>query len=250
MGELYVMNEEHHIVEQVCLAQTDSDAADRLVRQYLPFIKAETAKFIKRAPREGYDDELGIAMLAFYESVMAYKRGRGAFLKLAAVGIRNRLIDYYRQEQRHGGNLSLEQPAAGEEEGRTVLDTLDTGEDTVEEHASRDAARSEIEEFAAQLKKFDLSLGDIADNCPKQERTLSACLRALEYAKANPLLLRQVEHCGKLPIAQLSKGAGVEKKTLERHRKYMVAIMIAYTNGFEIIRGHLCRIKDKGGRTA
>ena len=46
----------------------------------------------------------------------------------------------------------------------------------------------------------------------------------------------------KLPIEAVSKGSGVERKTLERHRKYMVALLLAYTNGYEIIRGHLSRL--------
>lgn len=36
---------------------------------------------------------------------------------------------------------------------------------------------------------------------------------------------------------QLVEGAKGERKTLERHRKYIIAILLAYTNGFEIIRG-------------
>ena len=61
-------------------------------------------------------------------------------------------------------------------------------------------------------------------------------------------LIERVEKGGKLPIAELASGSGVERKTLERHRKYMVAMLLAFTNGFEIIRGHLCRLD--GGRGA
>ena len=39
---------EHEIVRSVAAAQKDAQTADALVRQYLPFIKAETAKFLKR----------------------------------------------------------------------------------------------------------------------------------------------------------------------------------------------------------
>ena len=46
---------EHEIVRSVAAAQKDAQAADALVRQYLPFIKAETAKFLKRIPVEGQD---------------------------------------------------------------------------------------------------------------------------------------------------------------------------------------------------
>ena len=80
---------------------------------------------------------------------------------------------------------------------------------------------------------------------------LEACRRALDYARANPALLRQLEQTGRLAINELAAGSQTEKKTLERHRKYLVAILLAFTNGYEIIRGHLCQIgPGKGGKTA
>ena len=112
----------------------------------------------------------------------------------------------------------------------------------------REAAQSEIEEFSRALAAFGITFSDVADNCPKQERTLRACMDALNYARRDPGVLAAVEKSGKLPIAELASGSGVERKTLERHRKYMVAMILAFTNGFEIIRGHLCRLD--GGRGA
>ena len=44
------MNDAHKIVEQVYAAKENVRAADDLIRAYLPFIKAETAKFLKRPP--------------------------------------------------------------------------------------------------------------------------------------------------------------------------------------------------------
>ena len=53
---------------------------------------------------------------------------------------------------------------------------------------------------------------------------------------------------GRLPMGELAAGSGTDKKTMERHRKYLVAILLAFTNGYEIIRGHLCQIAPaKGG---
>lgn len=242
------MSEEHEIIRLVRKAQGDSQAADELIHKYLPFIKSETAKFLKRPPIEGRDDELCIAMLAFYEAVMAYRVGKGAFFSFAAVGIRNRLIDYYRREQRHLGVASLESPVGNDEDGRTLLEQIDSGRNEMEELTDQLVAKAEIQKFAEQLKEFGLSMTDVAECCPKQQRTLDACLQALEYAKGCPQLLEKLVQSRKLPITQLAEGAGVERKTLERHRKYMVAILLAYTNGYEIIRGHLCQIKQKGGR--
>lgn len=236
------MGADYSIVQQVQAAKTNAQAADDLIRQYLPFIKAETAKFLRRPPVEGYDDELSISMFAFYEAAMAYEQGRGAFLKLAAVAIRRRLIDHHRKEQRHRQTISLDQTSGDEEDGQTLLERLDTGYDEIGQMEQRRAARSEIQEFAKQLATFGVTLADVADNCPKQDRTLKACQQVLACARNKPDLLERFLATQKLPIAALAAESGVERKTLERHRKYLVAILLAYTNGYEIIRGHLYRI--------
>ena len=70
---------EHDIVSQVRSAKTDSEAADALIRQYMGFIRSETVKFLHTAPENGHEDELSIAMLAFYEAVLAYEKSRAPF---------------------------------------------------------------------------------------------------------------------------------------------------------------------------
>ena len=47
------MHEEMGILEQVNLAKESVQAADRLIGDYLPFVRSETAKFLKRPPRGG-----------------------------------------------------------------------------------------------------------------------------------------------------------------------------------------------------
>ena len=92
---------EQNIVQLVYAAKTDREAADALIQQYMGFIRSETVKFIHAAPEDGHEDELSLAMLAFYEAILHYERIRGSFLGYAAQAIRNRLIDHYRTEKRH-----------------------------------------------------------------------------------------------------------------------------------------------------
>lgn len=233
-------------------ARGDARRADELVRDYLPFIKAETARFLARPPIEGADDELGIAMFAFHEAVLAYDRSRGAFLPLAARVIRNRLVDFRRREARHAQVESLDRPVCGDEPDDvcTLLDGLDSGRDEIGERHARAASRQEIAEFARVLEGFGITLADVADNCPRQERTVAACRRALAFARGDRALLDRLEKTGRLPMAALAEGAGVERKTLERHRRYLVALLLAYTNGYEVIRGHLYRFEAQDGGSA
>ncbi len=236
--------EEHKIVQQVIRSRQNPEAADQFIRSYMPFIKAETARFLHRPPIEGQDEELSVAMFAFYETMTVYNPDRGAFLPLASAGIRNRLIDYFRREQKYSGQLSLDEPV--DEDGDTLLEKTDSGVDEISDYTDLAGAQEEIKKFSADLALFGLTLTDVADSCPRQERTLDACMKVLDYAKKHPQLLEQMIRSCKLPLSQLALGSGVEKKTLERHRKYLVAILLAFTNGFEIIRGHLSQMK-KGG---
>ncbi|WP_072373194.1 sigma factor [Thermophilibacter mediterraneus] len=245
------MRREKELLARVRAAKGSARAADDLVRDYLPFIKSETAKFMGRPPREGADDELGIAMFAFHEAVLAYDRGRGAFLPLAALSIRNRLVDFRRRERRHEGVDSLDEPRGGAgDDGRALVDDLACERDEIGESEGRSASRREIVAFARQLEGLGIGLADVAQNCPKQGRTLEACGRALAYARGDQALLDRVAQTGKLPLAELARGSGVERKTLERHRRYLVALLVAYTNGYEIIRGHLCRMPGRSGGEA
>ena len=226
------------IAERVQLAKKDSHEADALIADYMPFIKSETAKFLKRSP-EQTDDELSIAMFAFYEAIRNYSRLRGSFLKLAALQIKNRLIDHYRREKRNTGNISLD---AGDEEHSGLLDTISDEHNEFEENEFRDATRHEIEELSAQMETFGLSMSDIAESSPKQSRSAASCSAAIRYARQNPDLLAEFLASKRVPLAKLAKGASVDRKALERHRKYLAGVLLICTNGYEILRGHIMQV--------
>lgn len=231
------------LVSRVTTAKTDSAAADALIADYTPFIRAETAKYLKRQP-EPEDDELSIAMFAFYEAICGYSRLRGAFLKFAALQIRSRLIDYYRRERRSQITVSLNTEA---EDGQSeLMDTLADPHDEFAENEIREATQAEIRELSEQMTEFGVSMTDIAENAPKQGRTLECCKQAVRYARQHPDLLAELLRTKRVPLAQLAAGAQVERKSLERHRKYLVAVLLICTNGYEILRGHIAQVL-KGG---
>lgn len=241
------MHEEHAIITQVYAAKDDSSLADDLIRAYLPFIKSEAAKFMKR-PCSEQDDEYSIAMIAFYEAIRGYERERGSFLGYAALLIRNRLIDHLRKEVRHNSALSLDL-VEGDDES-SIGDKLVEPSNPIGDAVQREATQQEIFELTDVLGDFGISLTDVADNCPKQERTLAACREVVQYAIDNPEILEDLLRTKKLPLAKLKGAVAAERKTLERHRKYILALLLIQTNGFEIIRGHLRpMLQMKGGTT-
>lgn len=237
---------EQSIADRVAQAKISRSAEDTLIQDFLPFIRSETAKFMNRTVQDN-DDELSIAMIAFHEAVHHYDETKGTFLSLASTTIRSRLTDHYRKEKRHMGHISMNTPVGDTD---TEMGDLIVSEE--ESHADRiiyrDATRQEIAELAAQMAEFGVSLSDVADNCPTQERNKAICLRAMQYAKENTDVLDEFLRTQRLPLAKLSDGNRAVRKTLERHRKYLIALLLICTNGYEIIRGHLKQVL-KGGIT-
>ncbi len=229
----------HPVIQAVYAAKEDPQKAEDLIRDYLPFIQAEAGKCMSGfcSPQ---DDEYSIAMIAFHEAIMGYAQDRGGFLPYAALLIRSRILDFQRKEARHRGHLSLHTPTGDGEQ--SLMERVADPRDHFEEAATREATRQEILELSAVLAQFGVSFSDVADNCPKQERTMARCAAAIRYAGENEALLSELLRTKKLPIGQLVLGSGTERKTIERHRKYILAMLLIQTNGYTLLRGHLRRV--------
>ena len=112
--------------------------------------------------------------------------------------------------------------------------------------AVRDATRREIEELSRQMKEFGVSFSDVAEHCPAAGENADGMQESSGICQRGRGILDILLRTKRLPVTQLARGSGVERKTLERHRKYMIALLLIYTNGYEMIRGHLGR-RVKGG---
>lgn len=225
----------HSIVTEVNSAKESMHNADNLIKKYLPFIKSQASRTANRSIDDS-DDELSIGMIAFHEAIQAYQEDKGNFLSFAGILIKNRIIDYYRKESKHFGHESFDQP---DENNISLAEKIEDQDDQFETIEIQEVARKEIMELQDVLASFDLSFTDIAEQTPKQDRTLAACGKAVQYAIDHPPMLEEIAKSGKLPITKLARKSKISKKTLERHRRYILAVMIIQTNGFEMVRQHV-----------
>jgi len=192
-----ILGEEHQIVRLVYEAKKSPEAADSLIDQYMNFIQAETVRFTQGAPTQVREDQLSVAMFAFYEAVQGYERGRGAFLPYAAASIRNRLIDYIRKEGRHQGLVSFDAPAGQEDDSHALLEVTPDEKNGIQLWNVRTATREELDEFRRNLSEYGISLSDVADNCPPQGMPQSAggCQEPSQAA-GTPDTEPQTSRCG------------------------------------------------------
>lgn len=233
------MNEEHLIVKEVKKASKDMELADTMIRKYMPFIKKEVAHFIN-GPALDNIDEVSIGMIAFHEAIKTYNSSRGSFLNFAALLIRSRLIDFTKIYYRHRDEISLDMKInMKDDHNLTLKDVMPSKEDLNKEVIEKNATRQELTEFKNDLQEYGLKLTDIAENCPKQSRTFNSMKIIFAYVLKNPDILKKMMSKKQLPIKDLVNGSGVSKKIIERHRKYLIAILLIQTNGYDILRSHI-----------
>lgn len=222
---------------RILAARNDPIAINDIIKEYQPYIASVTSKVCRRQVEYGVDDELSIAMLGFHDAATTYVDSRGAFLKYAAVVMKNRVVDYMRKEGRHGSEISIQQGEDGEGSLEQTL-TQDDGRTTDD----RLATMEEISELGQELAGYGITYTDLTTGRPKQERTLNACGKAAGWALEFPDMVSEMKRTKKLPVAHLCEHTGLERKTVERHRKFIVAVIIIYSNGYEIIRGHMKQV--------
>ena len=229
----------------VLLAQQgDSRCRNELLAAYHSFIIQIASQFCHRYLREGVDEEISVALLAFNEAIDNYRPGQGAqFLYFARMVIKRRLTDYLRRSAAWNREIPFSGMQTDTENNSGIEAVEKTAAVTafVEEEASFDR-REEILYFCKRLNDFGISVRDLVRASPKHA---DARQRALFVARAiaeNDLWRKHFLTRKELPLKDMENSMPVSRKTLERQRKYIVALLLVYTEDLPYIREYL-----KGG---
>jgi len=226
----------HDIEKMVFDAQSDRQKLNNLIERFLPFIKKCVAGC--RTDQQSREDALTLAMLAFADSVTAYKSDKGAFLQFAQTAIRNRLIDDFRMEYR---KTSLNVPLLIEQTEDENAEDWETSL-SVREHErliEQTSLRLEIEEASDALSVWGISFAELVKLCPKQKRTRAQCQYIATLILTNEVWQRQLFEKRKLPSKEMCEIYGVSLKTLEKYRKYIVTLCVIQTGDYPRLRAFL-----------
>jgi RNA polymerase sigma factor len=166
------------------------------------------------------DDEWAVSIEAFYQSVKEYSYDKGSFVGFAKMVISRRLIDYFRMQNKYYSEIPVSPVVftggKGEEEEpvKIPIQSCDVRDNQL---------KYEIEAVNAQFSSYGFSFYDLIGCSPKTAKTKDACYRAVTYVAGNPILVSELQKSKVLPLKTIEKNAGIPRKILERHRKYIIA---------------------------
>ncbi|MCL1895574.1 MAG: sigma-70 family RNA polymerase sigma factor [Clostridiales bacterium] len=220
------------LADRLADAGQDNEKMNKLIAEYMPFIKSEVYK--TPVFEMDYDDRLSIAMCVFMNCARQYKEGRGAFLPFAAVCIKNRLIDEgrkFRRERERSAPLDPEEDRAGIEERISMQE--------YSRRQERDNFADEIDRLESALSFFGITLRNLSGICPKQKRSRELCIRLANETIRNDKMKSSLMDRKRLPQSELAKRFGISEKTVEKHRKYIVAVAVILSGDFPGISAFL-----------
>lgn len=220
----------------------DAAAREQLLKSYLPFVDRVVASTCARAVART-DDEFQIALVAMNEAIDAYQADRGSFIGFAETVMRRRLIDSFRVSSR-----TRELPFAAfdeeDEEGNTQNTVeVETALRSFQEKEEAAARAEEIARYASELKIYGLTFQELIEISPKhvdaRDHAVSAAKIIVDDEELRKLFLKSKS----LPLKQLQSRVSVSRKTLERQRNYIVAIVVLLLGEYDLLHAFV----RKGG---
>ena len=116
-----------------------------------------------------------------------------------------------------------------------------------EEEITRERAE-EIQRFQQLLRAFRIDFRELVKASPQHRDSRQTSLRAAGLLTQNPRLMEFLRIKKQLPVQELAEQMGLNRKTIERWRKYIIALtlILYHPNEFSYLRTYL-QIPVEGG---
>ena len=211
---------------KVVAAAKDAQLLSELIEQHDQFILRSAAKTAKRNVLKS-DDEWSIALTAFYDAIKKYSYNKGSFIAFAELLIHNKLVDYYRSQNKYNAELQV--------------DWID---DRATDDSNDYSIKYEIEALGQVLNSYGFTFSDLIESSPKTGKTRTSCARVVTYIMQKPLLIADMRSTKQLSLKLIEKNTQTPRKIIERHRKYIVAAVEILTGDYPYLSEYLRYIKE------
>lgn len=210
-------------------AKTNPSLRQEFLMKQAAFVRKAASKTCGGFVTES-DDAYSIALIAFNEAIDAYDETKGAFSSFAYLVIKRRLLDELRKDKKEipvspelfSGDKTVEDADGVEVSVMSKMHGLSAEEERTNDAAA--AMRAEIEAAGKLLAVYGFSFFDLVDCSPKSQATRAACKDAIIALLRPGELYEQMRKSHLLPMKELEVKTGIKRKTLERHRKYIMAV--------------------------
>ncbi len=214
---------------------------NQMITDYQPYIAKITSRFCRRYIDPARDDEFSIALDGFNEALNKFSAESGrSFLSFAETVIRRRLIDYIRKEQRFQLQVPLSSFEVQDEENQ-IINPVEVHQAVLHYENERivDDRGTEIKDFSEDLLVYGITFTDLTECSPKHTDSRIMLMGIGQFLASDDKLMLMLRTKRMLPIKELLNELDVSRKTLERNRKYLIAVALIYSGSYPYLRDYL-----------
>jgi len=227
----------------------DSESREQLLREFAPFILKVASRATGRYLRPGVDEEISVALMAFNEAIDGFRSERGGFLSFAETVVRRRLVDYFRRKKTSAQEMTWTDLEVEDLDGEVRNPAMDRVAEVAWALAEdAENRRYEIEEFRQVLEAHGISFKELAAGCPKHRDARERAIEIARLVAADESMRASVEQRHELPLKTLAAIPGIRRKTVERHRRYIMAVTLVLVHDFPYLKEYVLK-QEAGGMT-
>lgn len=211
---------------------------NQLIYKYKPFIAKAVSSVCKRYINET-DDEFSIGLIAFNEAIEKYSKDKGSsLLSFAELIIKRRVIDYIRKESKNITVTMSEQDVDQDDYASNKIEATLSVEE-FQKQIDQEQRKEEILYYQTVLKDFGLSFSDLLECSPKHADARQNAIVVAHTLVQNQELKKHLFEKKMLPMKHLEGLVDVSRKTIERNRKYIIAVSIILSGDYIYLKDYL-----------
>jgi RNA polymerase sigma factor len=216
------------------IQEGDEDDKNNLIQEYIPFINKVLVNQLGSYIQVENDDYFSIGLIAFNEAIEKYDEERGNFLTFASVVIKSRLIDQLRKESRRSKEVFMSQLQREDDEDYYTKDVM-----TVEGFEAGIETKLDLASLVHNMKDFGVSLDDLINESPKHQDTRQTAIKIGKHIFEDRRLCDRFLSTGNLPTNEIIRDLNVSRKTVQRSRKFIIAIILILNSNLDTLKTYI-----------
>jgi RNA polymerase sigma factor len=215
------------------LRDGETGMREYLIQTYWEYIRSIVSRMTGR--KADSTDEFSVALEAFNEAIDGFDGSKSPnFLGFAGLVINRRVIDYFRKNKRFGAEYPFSS-LADENDGNGYEPAAVQPLLLTEQFEIQD----EILTFRRLLSEYGIAFDDLIQIAPKHTDTRAMCAAIAKKLHEDKNLSASLSADKRLPIAGLLSAFSLNRKTIEKNRKYIIALYLILISDMEILKGYI-----------
>ena len=216
----------------------------QFIERYANYILSTASRVKGRYIQIENDEEYPIALGAFNRAIDCYDPDRGAsFFTFAGLLIRRAIIDLYKKNSTVReiavSQLKEEEDDYGEREPGNVEQTICFQEDQFN-------LQQEITIYKALLMEYSIDFNVLVSVSPKHAGVRRRMIRLAKKLTEDSYTRDFIKKRKALPLKDIENRVDFSRKTLERHRKYILANFILINSDLDYLKDYIKDVLQEG----